>query len=342
MARNQDASMLVSIRKLMPVQAIVTLIIALLSSAAVAQAEPPAAAAHARATASEDSVAEARLHFARGVEHYGEGNFDAALVELERAQQLSPNYKLLYNLAQVQMERHDFAAAIKLLNEYLRKGGADLAEERVSAVAEDLERLRRRVAELTIQVDVRGAEVFVNQVSVGLSPLREPVLVNVGMCLVRVEKAGYAPGKRSLSIVGADRRSVSLTLQPETTSLRTDASPARATTPNLTPFWISLGAVAVLGGTTATFGVLSVNAHQHNANVLASYPGRVSQLDAARNRLQTLAALTDGFAAATLVAGALSTYFLLSASEPSEAPRASGSGLQLTPTLNGASLHAAF
>src|SRR5690349_10373833 len=93
----------------MLVQALITVFVAWLSCSVTAHAQeapPPLPAGDTN----EQSSAAARVHFARGVEHYDEGNFDAALAEIERAYQLEPsNYKLLYNLAQVQMERHDNA-----------------------------------------------------------------------------------------------------------------------------------------------------------------------------------------------------------------------------------------
>jgi len=317
----------------------------LLLSASTAHAQPSSSSSVS--SDSEVAMAEARVHFRRGVELYSEGNFDAALAELERAHQLSPTYKLLYNLAQIQVERQDYAAAIALFTRYLHEGEAAIPQERIATVAEDIARLRQRIAELAIEVDVRGAEVFVNEVSVGHSPLREPVLVNVGKCRVRVEKEGYMPVERTLSIAGADRRRMSLELTPRTTA----APPAPAltpralatgtatttnrttTTPNMVPFWLSLGATVVMAGTTATFGGLAVSARQRNAEVLGAYPGRTGDLDAAHSRLKTFAALTDIFGAATIVVGVVGLYFLLS---PPEQNRDSARDLGLHVDVSGA------
>src|SRR5689334_18946072 len=80
----------------------------------------------------------ARAHFERGAEHYSEGDFDAALAEFQRSYELSPTYKLLFNLAQVQMERRDYAAAASLYADYLRSGGTAISAERSHAVEQDL------------------------------------------------------------------------------------------------------------------------------------------------------------------------------------------------------------
>lgn len=110
----------------------------------------------------------------------------------------------------------------------------------------------------------------------------------------------------------------------------------------MTPCWISLGAALVLGGATATFGVLSLNAQQNQEELLGRYPGRPSELDAARDRLQTFAALTDAFAAATAAAGIVGLYFLLSPPERRETVPADRATLRLTATPTSIALRGAF
>src|SRR5687768_14883146 len=94
------------------------------------------------------SVDEARARFQRGVELYREGSFDAALAEFNKAYQLAPNYRVLYNLAQVQTERHDYIAAVKMMEKYLEEGGGDIAPERKDQVTKEIATLRGRVTEL--------------------------------------------------------------------------------------------------------------------------------------------------------------------------------------------------
>src|SRR5689334_17881077 len=117
----------------------------------------------ATSTAEPESAAVlARTHFERGVERYSEGNYDAALAELQRSYELSPVYKLLFNLAQVQTERHDYAAAFELFTEYLRSGGSAIAPERMHDVEQELLILRQRTGEIYVDADIAGARIFVN------------------------------------------------------------------------------------------------------------------------------------------------------------------------------------
>src|SRR5262245_643202 len=95
-----------------------------------AQSSGDPGALDASSDASDDAVKQARDRFLRGVELYKEGSYDAALAEFTRAYELVPNYRVLFNIAQVQVERHDYAAALRFFADYLRQGAADVTSER--------------------------------------------------------------------------------------------------------------------------------------------------------------------------------------------------------------------
>jgi tetratricopeptide (TPR) repeat protein len=302
------------------------------------------AAAQESTTANSAALNEARTHFERGVELYREGSYNAALAEFERSNQLVPNYKLLYNLAQVQAERHEYVAAVKLLNEYLQTGGSAIAAERRQAVMQDLEKLRQRIAALSVDVSVDGVEVFVNDVSIGRSPLSEPVLVNVGTCRVRTEKAGFTPQSQTLTVAGADRLHVSFTLVAERAVVQQPlaAKTIIVKTEDTTPFWISLGGAIVLGGATGVFGGLTLGANHDLDQALNRFPTQQHTVDSARSKLRVMAGLTDGFGAATILAAGTAIYFLLSPPEHTEVVPAASPQARITPTPTGASLSVVF
>ena len=94
-------------------------------------AEPPAAAS------------EAPAHFRRGVELYEEADFATALIEIKRAYELFPNYKVLYNIAQSHYQMQNYALALQNFERYLAEGGTSIAEERKNEVTRELERGKR-------------------------------------------------------------------------------------------------------------------------------------------------------------------------------------------------------
>jgi hypothetical protein len=259
------------------------------------------------------AVKEARERFQRGVRFYREGNNDAALAEFVRAQELAPNFRILYNLGQVQAERNDAVAALRFFKQYLEEGGALVSSERRSEVERSLLELAEKVAEIQIEADAPGARLFLNDVFLGELPLPKPLTINAGKCVVRLERDGYTPVTRELVIASGELRVVNLTLMAE-------AKPAAATAPlppiapspswDERPFWISLAATAGLGTATAAFAFATAFTDQP---ALAEDPERAR---AAHDRVRTYALLTGSFGAATLVSAGAAAYFLLS--RPSE------------------------
>src|SRR5512145_1254691 len=71
------------------------------ATANLAAARP--GASNPQSSESGSAVEEASQRFQRAVKLYRERSFDAALAEFNRAYELSPDYRVLYNLGQVQV-----------------------------------------------------------------------------------------------------------------------------------------------------------------------------------------------------------------------------------------------
>jgi len=308
-------------------------LLAITSSSALVAAEPSAPPASASATS------EARERFQRGVALYREGSFDASLAEFRRAYELAPNYRILYNLAQVQVERHDAVAALSLFGQYLQQGGNEIDAERRAQVERDMQSLRGRMADLAIESNVAGAQLTIDGVESGTLPLAGPIQVNSGVRQITLAKPGYQSVSRSLTIAGAQPLKLTLTLHPldarsaelaaagaaatgaAATGAGKEPKPAEQSHGLSTPFWISALATGVFTGTAVTFGVVSLNRNQKLDDELNRYPTDPQAIDEARQSLKTSALLTDVFTGAAIVGAAATVYFALtSSSSSSEAP----------------------
>src|SRR5580704_19513937 len=109
-------------------------------------------------------IDEAKAHFKSGTDLYDENNFRGALVEFQRAYELAPSYRVLYNIGQVDMELADYAGALTAYRRYLREGGPDVPADRVREVTGELQRLKGRVGTIIVQT-AAGAEVLVDDLS---------------------------------------------------------------------------------------------------------------------------------------------------------------------------------
>src|SRR5688500_535179 len=137
------------------------------------------AASFADAPKPED-VAEARQRYKKGLDLYEDGAFDAALIEFQRAYDTAPSYKILYNIGLVHLQLNDYAGALRSFKKYLDDGGKRLDAKRRGEVEREVKKLEGRVANLEIKSNVEGAEVLVDDLEVGETPLDAAVLVNAG------------------------------------------------------------------------------------------------------------------------------------------------------------------
>jgi tetratricopeptide (TPR) repeat protein len=271
-------------------------------------------------------VAQARQYFARGVELYRGGAYDAALAAFTRAYELAPTYRILYNLAQVQAQRQDYVQALELFGRYLREGTAAPPEARVSdaRVAEveaEMSELKRRVAELRIETNVEGGTLIVNETRVAELPLSSPLLLNAGIHRVRVEQAGHIPVTRIVTVAGGEASVVRFELERELFPIDLNALPpphgvpSKATRevppppPENVAVKVGLISTGILSAFTAACAVMTYRQSGQLDRRLSDYPEGLDRIESARSRLRTLAVLTDAFGLASVVSAGVTTYF---------------------------------
>lgn len=151
---------------------------------------------------------EAKQRFDRGLAFYRDGDPDLALIEFNRAYELVPNYRVLFNIGQVSIQLGQYANARRALEQYLREGGEVLAPERREEVQKDLEMLGRRTALLRVNSDVVGAEILVDDILMGRVPLSAPLLVDAGVHRVVLRLPGYDAQIRRITLAGGDESQV--------------------------------------------------------------------------------------------------------------------------------------
>jgi hypothetical protein len=295
----------------------------------------------ARAEASE-LEGQAAAHFERGVELYREGSLDAALVEFERAYELIPSYRLLYNLAQIQAERHEYATAVGLFEQYLRAGAEQVTAARRAEVQAEIAKLRARVAYLSVRSNVEGAKLFVNDALVASLPLSAPVPINSGVWSVRVEKPGYVAASAQLKVAGGERPTLELPLLSVERSRPLGAQPKAAREANYVPAWITSASALALGGATLGLGLAAHAADQDLDRALARFPARQTEIEDKRGQLKLYAGLTDACAAASIVALGVAVYLWIAPPRARGRSDAGSARVRLAPSQRGVGLRATF
>jgi len=300
---------------------------------------PRLARAQAKA-ADTAAIEDARDRFRRGIELYREGDFRNALIEFNRAYAVAPNFRILYNVGQTCMELQDYACAARAYARYLAEADESVPPERRDEVLATLARVKRRVSNVSVAVNVTGAEIFVDDVSVGRAPLGAPVMVSAGRRKVSVSHPKYLPSTRTIDVAGGDTPVLRFELTPLTPAAAPqERREAPEPAPSRAPFWIAAGTATAALAATVTFAALALDADSDRDKALAAFPSTADAIDSARTRASRFALATDISAGVTIVAGAAALYFGLRSAPPKK-------GASTTPSfgvgLGSVSLQGAF
>lgn len=273
---------------------------------------PAGASASAAATA---NVEKARQHFQRGIDSYRDGDLATALIEFKRAYSTAPNYRLLYNLGQVSADLRDYPAAERYLSQYLEESRNVLDEARKLAVADELAKVRARIAYVHLTSNVEGAEVLVDDVLVGRTPLQGPVHVSTGRRRITGRAPGHAPVTQIVDAAGGEDVPVTLHLQPIPSTLaeRPAVTPPvyrRGGTRKPLLLGLAIGA-GVLAAGGAVFGYLAESDAVEYREALQRKTN-ASELQDLADGAKTYALVTDFLLGAALLTATVGTVVLLS------------------------------
>jgi hypothetical protein len=273
-----------------------TAAIILTTSLALGQSPSKSGSGETTEAPSSTKLEEARQRFQRGLQLFEEKNFEAARVELERAYQLAPTWKLLYNIGICYGQRGDYVEAVKDLERYLQEGGTQIPEERREEVKKELANLKPRIARVTVKTNVPDADLSIDDQPAG-RVTSQPVIVNPGKRKISVSKSGYFAGVQVIEPAGSDKLDVVIDLKPLPKPTKTDLAPIIA--------WSVTGALAVGAGVV---GYLTTRAQKNLTDEKNSVQQTRSQLDDAASQLKTGALVTDILLAGTIVGAGVSVY----------------------------------
>jgi hypothetical protein len=272
-------------------------------------------------------LAEAKQRFDRGYELYEEGEYPLALIEFNRAYELVPNYRVLYNIGQVCIQLGQYANARRALSEYLKQGEGSLTPDRRTSVNKDLDMLTRRTAFLTVNGNVEFAEVLVDDVVVGKIPLEAPLLVDAGMHRVTLRRSGYLPRTSNVTLAGGDEQTVNVTLEVQPDEKQTIVVREREIVESSAQTWIIAGWAttgALIAGAVVT-GIMGSNEadelEQLRGADSSEYdnPSLADRMEDTKKNAQTLFLASDIMSGAALVVGGLSLWITLDPPKPERA-----------------------
>lgn len=215
------------------------------------------------AAAGQTNEDQARELFTQGGEQFDQQNYEAALEAFQQADRLNPSWKIAFNIGQCQAALKRYGLAIEAFERYLAEGGDEVPTERRTKVIEELSQFRKMVGGVLVRGE-DGAEVVIDGIPRGATPMNQPILVTAGV----QHEISLARGGETIKTVretvrGESTLEIDLSAEagpaPEPPPAQEDPGPAPPPAveddDGLSPvlFWVGLGATVVFAGGAVGF-----------------------------------------------------------------------------------------
>lgn len=146
---------------------------------------------------------------------YGDKDFASAAAKFQRAYELSSDARLLFNIAVCQKNLRKYSKMLATVRRYLEDGAPILSEDDKNQAREIVKTVEAFVSELKLTVDEPDADVFVDDEKLGVTPIKGPVFLDVGVRKLRVTKKGYKEVVVSKQVPGGGPIAIDVRLEKE-------------------------------------------------------------------------------------------------------------------------------
>jgi hypothetical protein len=169
---------------------------------------PPSTATPAPATAPPARLSDrlqgaAKANYDAGKLLFGDGDFSGALLKFGASYDASKDPGLLWNMVACEEKLRHYARAVTDIDRYIAEGGALLTDQDRIDAKSLRDTLQAFTAPITVTVSEPDADVLVDDEVVGHSPLKAPVVADIGERHVTVRKVGFKDFTTTLKVSGA-------------------------------------------------------------------------------------------------------------------------------------------
>ncbi|MGC4068850.1 MAG: PEGA domain-containing protein [Polyangiaceae bacterium] len=189
--------------------------LAALTLAASALSATSAARAQSQTTsdtaASREAVVKAKKLIDEAMKHYARADWEGARELLLEALAVKPHRSILGNLAEVEIRTGRYLDAARHLQRLLAELPENATERRDAALAQ-LAVCREHLSSIQLTIGLEGANVRLNDESLGESPITQEVFVLPGTVNITVEHPDYYPVTRTVEAHEGKREDIAIQL----------------------------------------------------------------------------------------------------------------------------------
>ena len=142
-------------------------------------------------------------------------DYKGALVELQRAYELSNNPRILYNVGALEKLLTHYARAVDAWERELREGTGRLSPAEAGEARSSIAIVQQFVTTIDVTANEADATLYIDDYRVGKTPFASPVKIDVGKRAVRLSKDGFVDAVQTVDAASGQRLPVSFTLEPK-------------------------------------------------------------------------------------------------------------------------------
>jgi hypothetical protein len=142
-------------------------------------------------------------------------DYKGALVELQRAYELSNNPRILYNVGALEKLLTHYARAVDAWERELREGTGRLSPAEAGEARSSIAIVQQFVTTIDVTANEADATLYIDDYPVGKTPFASPVKIDVGKRAVRLSKDGFVDAVQTVDAASGQRLPVSFTLEPK-------------------------------------------------------------------------------------------------------------------------------
>jgi len=142
-------------------------------------------------------------------------DYKGALVELQRAYELSNNPRILFNVGALEKLLTHYARAVDAWEKELREGAGKLSPAEAGEARSSIAIVQQFVTTIDVTANESDATLFIDDYPVGKTPFSAPVKIDVGKRTVRLSKDGFVDASQTVDVSSGARTPLTFTLEPK-------------------------------------------------------------------------------------------------------------------------------
>ncbi|HEX8793470.1 MAG TPA: PEGA domain-containing protein [Polyangiaceae bacterium] len=144
----------------------------------------------------------------------GANDYKGALVEFQRAYDLSQNPRVLYNVGIVEKLLTHYARAVGAWEKELAEGAGKLTPAETAELKNAIAIVQQFVTTIDVTATEPDATLYIDDYAVGKTPFTSPVRIDVGKHTLKLTKDGFADAVQDVQVASGQKGQVSFKLEP--------------------------------------------------------------------------------------------------------------------------------